>query len=811
MKKQLLGGVPIRWKILFIVFIAVGLTAVVVGLFSIYQTRQRAEKDISAFEADQLALTRSNLKDLVNAAYTTLEDTYQHSATMEAIEKDYGEQLETLVNFCYTMIDNHYTRYRNDVKALEIDDSQLGVILTDVQEQSKEQIKALRYGQAGYFWINDLHPKMVMHPIVTELDGRDLTSFKKDGKVVMAVGTNTPMFVEMVRVCRESPQKSGFVSYLWPHPEDKTKWLPKLSYVRLFEPWNWILGTGVYVNQAVTDAQNHAMNTISGMRYGDQDYFWITDLDLKMVMNPMAPELVGRDVSELKQNGKLVVSSDTNTPLYAAITRMCLESPTHDGFIWYEWPDPNAADRWVRKLSYVHLFEPWGWIVGTGVYMDKLNQAIDLKRREVEDASWRQIYFTIFAIVAVLIVIFFLTMILSRRFIEHPVQKAVDLADKVKSGNLSERLRVPASRNEVAKLSVALDAMADSLAGKAELANTIAEGDLSHEVSLASDEDRLGLALRKMVVELNRLIRELFEASARVEAGADQISESSQSLSQGAAEQAASIQEISAAVTEVGGQTRTTAENARKAAHLADTSREAAMQGNSEIQNMVHAMQGISTSSKEVAKIIKVIDDIAFQTNLLALNAAVEAARAGKHGKGFAVVAQEVRALASRSAKAAHETAELIQSTVKQVDQGTVIADKTADTFGQIVNGVEDVAGLISEISTASADQAQAVAVVDQGLEQIDQVTQQNTANAAQTAAAAKELTDQAAQVRRLLKRFKIRTGSAREKVTASRIKPVSAPRRIASSAASPDSETLAGKNRPKRQLIGPEEMTALE
>ena len=773
MKKQRIGGVPIRWKILLIVFVAVGLTAVVVGLFSIYRTRQEAEEGIAYLETSQLQQTRDNLKDLVNAAYTTLEKTYNRSATVEAIEIDYGTQLKTLVDFCYALIAYNYVQYDNDIENLEIDAAQKELILLDYQQRAKSQIKALRYGDAGYFWINDLHPTMVMHPIVTQLDGQDLSQFKKDGQVVMAQGTQTPMFQEMVRVCQNSPNKSGFVSYPWPHPRDKTTWLPKLSYVRLFEPWGWIVGTGVYVNQAVTDAQSDAAEVIGSMRYGDNGYFWVTDLNQKMVLDPLAPDLAGQDVSQFKQDGKLVVESETNTPFFVAAAKQVQQSPAQDGYLWSVTSDPNDNGRWKKELAYVRLFEPWGWIVGTGVYMDELDKAIAAKRQEVRESSWRQIYFTLFSIVAVLVVIFFLTVILSRRFIERPVQKAVALADKVRAGDLSERLRLPVNKNEVNRLANALDTMADSLDDKATLANTIAEGDLREEVVLASDDDKLGLALRKMVVELNRLIRELLDASSQVASGADQILESSQSLSKGATEQTSSLEEISSAVTEVGSQTKTNAENAKEAAQLSETSREDAVEGNNEIHNMVKAMHGISESSKEVAKIIKVIDEIAFQTNLLALNAAVEAARAGKHGKGFAVVAQEVRALASRSAKAAHETADLIQGTVQQVEQGTAMADKTADTFGRIVAGVEKVAVLISSISEASLEQSQAVSIVDQGIGQIDQVTRQNRDHARQTALAAKELSSQAENVRQLLHHFKTRTRSGDGAHRSIKVKPV--------------------------------------
>jgi methyl-accepting chemotaxis protein len=246
-------------------------------------------------------------------------------------------------------------------------------------------------------------------------------------------------------------------------------------------------------------------------------------------------------------------------------------------------------------------------------------------------------------------------------------------------------------------------------------------------------------------------ITQLASTAAQNEAAAGQVSSASQNLAAGASEQASSLEETSASLEEMSSMTRRNAASATEANGLARAARQAADAGANDIQAMSQAMAEIKTSSDDIAKIIKTIDEIAFQTNILALNAAVEAARAGEAGAGFAVVAEEVRALAQRSALASRETAEKIDGAITKTAQGVQISDQVAKRLAEILDKVRQVDGLIGEVATASNEQSQGVQQINTAIGQMDKVVQTNAASAEESAAAAEELNAQAVTLNEII------------------------------------------------------------
>lgn len=250
------------------------------------------------------------------------------------------------------------------------------------------------------------------------------------------------------------------------------------------------------------------------------------------------------------------------------------------------------------------------------------------------------------------------------------------------------------------------------------------------------------------------VIRNINVSASQVAEGSKQIAAGSQNLSQGSTEQASSIEELTSTIADIASQTKENASSAASAKTLSENVQKEAFSGNNQMKQMVDAMKEINESSSNIAKIIKVIEDIAFQTNILALNAAVEAARAGQAGKGFAVVAEEVRNLAARSAKASKETSELITDALKKTESGSEIANKTAKDLETIITGIDNFASLMGKITESSNQQATGISQVDKALSQVSSVVQTNSATSEESAAASEEMSGQASLLKEMVSHF---------------------------------------------------------
>jgi methyl-accepting chemotaxis protein len=363
------------------------------------------------------------------------------------------------------------------------------------------------------------------------------------------------------------------------------------------------------------------------------------------------------------------------------------------------------------------------------------------------------------------------------RALSKPINEMAIAAESLAQGNLEVNINY-VSKDEIGSLANSLKIAASTL--KLYISDItsnleyMAQGDMAKSITqdYIGDFAPIKEAFSQISTDLSETLSIINTSSQQVNSGADQVSGGAQALAQGATEQASSTEELSATISEISESVRQNAHNVDIVTHYVEDAVTGVEHSNQQMQQMLSAMNDINKSSNQIVKIIKVIDDIAFQTNILALNAAVEAARAGAAGKGFAVVADEVRNLAGKSADAAKQTTALIEGSIRDVQDGTKIADQTAKQLAEVAEKVHLVGGTIQKIDKASEEQAAAITQITQGIEQVSAVVQTNSATAEESAAASEELSAQASMLSKLISKFKLKNSDGSTPEESPSVKP---------------------------------------
>jgi methyl-accepting chemotaxis protein len=440
-------------------------------------------------------------------------------------------------------------------------------------------------------------------------------------------------------------------------------------------------------------AQAGALGVLRTLRYGGSEYFWVNDLQPRMVMHPVKPELDGKPLADFQDpNG---------VHLFLNMVEVVRRSGA--GFVDYQWARPGS-ERPVDKTSFVQGFAPWGWVLGSGIYVD-----------DVARAFWRD---AAAAAGAVLLVVALMLVAIRAlvRSVTVPLLEATRLAARTASGDL--RAGPPAG---------------------------------------ARGDDELGElmgALEAMQGTLRQAVGGIARVSASIDHAASAIAQGSDELARGASHQAARLEETASALEELSSTVHQNAATAEEVDRRSVDAAAAAEAGGQVVAEVVETMGTISTQSKRIEEIVADIDEIAFQTNLLALNASVEASRAGEAGRGFAVVAGEVRALALRCSSAAREIKLLADESSESVGGGMARARAAGQAVQRLVEVSATVAGLVRTIAGASKEQAQALEVVTSAVAVIDQATQKNAEVVQDAAEAATGLRAEARSLTELVGHF---------------------------------------------------------
>lgn len=432
---------------LFLVCMVISITYLV-----ILDLRAQGETERQAFRNETIAEVKQNLKDLVDVSYETIDQNYSNLQDKKFLQKYYGNRLRTVIDAVQSILQRNY----NLAKAGKLTES-------EAQKRSLDTIKQIRYdGVTGYIWVNDTskpYPRMLMHPTIPALNGKVLD----DAKYNTALGTNKNLFQAFLQVCERKGE--GFVDYRWPKPSTKglIPNVPKLSYVRLFKPWNWIVGTGIYIDDAKKDILNKIVTEIKGMRYANgSGYFWINDDSRpypKMVMHPTIPKLDGRILDDAKFNNAMGKGQN----LFEAF--LDVTDANGEGYVDYLWPKPtpDGLTRQQPKLSYVKLYKPLGWIIGTGVYIDSVEETVARKKEQL-DNQINSLILKISVLSVLVIAIAVAISIVFANTLARPIVHLTGIAENISLGKGLDKKIAEARRNdEIGTLAKAVDRLKTSV------------------------------------------------------------------------------------------------------------------------------------------------------------------------------------------------------------------------------------------------------------------------------------------------------------------------------------------------------------
>ncbi|MDA3852411.1 MAG: cache domain-containing protein, partial [Spirochaetaceae bacterium] len=670
--------------------------------YSIRSEFKRFEQESQDFRLNEMSRIQNSLIDHINMVLNMVERYYEESRNREYLIQRYGPGLINIIDLAQSNIQEPLNLYKGGI-----------ISKMEAQARISEILRKMRYANGtGYIWINDMGdpvPRMVMHPTSPQLEGQLLDHEKYN----CAYGEDINLFSAFREVCRQDGQ--GFVDYQWPKPLENglSEQRGKLSYVRLIEELDLVMGTGIYVDDAELDAKASAINAISSMRYqSGSGYFWINDTASpypNMVMHPISPQLDGTILDSDSYNKE----KETGNNIFIGFKEIALNQG--EGFLEYSWPKPqgNGITQEQPKLSFISYFEPWDWVIGTGVYIDEIEE----KLLEKEQILMKNIRRSLWVTLAILISSLALGILCSLYI------------------SLSATRPLGGEPYEIQYL-----------------AYRVSQGELRENSKIKTDE------LQGVFKDLHLMSHRLSKIVSSIKGASDENASSSEELSASAEELASLVEEQAAMAEEVERTLLSMSESIGDNAENTDETESA-------IKEMVLSMEKTQVILDKTVKVnqgildkVGVIDEMARQTNMLSLNASIEAARAQEAGRGFSIVAQEVRKLSEKSHRAAQEINELTQ-------ESFALTGETAQFCKIIQQESFKLQQKMIHINQNCHEEKKRIEEISRAMGEFTRAIQQESAASEQLASMAESLNTQTTRVNQEMSFFKVENKIEKEKL----------------------------------------------
>ena len=758
----MLKNKSIKVKLLSTIIGAMILVTVIMLLQSIISLKNTSSSIIEKSTSEAYKAKENELKNYVSLAYKTIES-YHARTAKDKIKSEVEKYISEQSDFLFSIINSEYEKNKDILPPEEL------------KQRIKSIIESTRYGKSGYFWINDFEYKMVMHPIKKDLSGK---YFKNTPKVP---------FVQLgVDELKKNGTDTGFIEYSFFNPSSQ-KTVFKASIVKVFKPYNWILGTGAYIDDVAEKMKAEALEAISKMHYGKNGYYWINDSNHVVLMHGTNNKLVGKSMYDLKdKKGKY---------LYREIVKSANENK-EGSLVKYFWGIPGKTGEF-EKFSYVKKFEPWDFIIGTGAYLIEIEDKVIHMNKETEDTIYSTIVTSTLQIIVLIALVSFLIILIMKKIIFNPLEKfqngllnffkyvnkekneiedlnidandeignmsklineninktktifdqdnilindVKEIVNHVGNGFMDKRISSITNNESLEELKTLLNNMLDniqSLVGTninalSAILEQYAQKNFTEKIA-CENSGKIGTDIINMNKMITKMLQDNLKDGNSLKTRSEELTSNVNILNQNASSQAASLEQIAASIEEITGNIRQTSEKAQQMLSISDKTQTSANIGKELATKTADSMEDINETVITINDAISVIDQIAFQTNILSLNAAVEAATAGEAGKGFAVVAAEVRNLASRSAEAAREIKNLVETATIKTNEGKEISSSMIEGFKELEINIEQTSQLIDDVSNAAQEQDTGMAQISDAVNQLDQFTQQNASVADRT------------------------------------------------------------------------------